>query len=679
MVDSNSYNDVSKSISRRTVNKGALWSMPVIAGVTAVPANAASEPEYFIMFDQMTDNGGDGLPTTVGPGESIVDPTGEDPEQTIHAGIRFNSTTFSDGVSVLVTDSTGTLVSTGTVRLTITSGNAVFGNGNTKVAGSTAVDVPFTNGMAYFGKWNQEGTSTISTIMIDSPLPDSTDNNLTIHAEFLGHDGVSTNNANVPQNGPDASWILGNLHHWGDNTGEGGFGYGGNTPSQPNYVNDEVIAAETLGAVQAGSQHRIFMDKEGELWSSGQNGWGQLGRGSTLTVANNKPGQVTKPDGVSSWTMFSAGGAHNLAVGDDGEIYAWGYNNNGQIGNNTGGVTSNFESGITYTPTKVSIPSNYAAVYGSTAPTSWNDVGGGVKDVAAGSAHSIACLNDGKLVVWGGNWDQAGDAGTFYGSLGIGTYNATTSPNILKIPRIQNGTSTPDFSTYPMVQVAAGGTMQFGGGSGYANEISVPTSGALDASGNIWMWGAGRQGRIGDGANPTNRYWPTRLTTGIGVDGTSSVTLPAFKSLRLDTGGYAIDENDQLWVWGFNQRQVYTGSNYTTVTWYNSGQLGLGIDSRVQATIRQMPNPDGVTGWKDVGGGPYHTVAISTDGDLYAWGCNLQWALGLSKSTPAFTNTTDSSNSALNAPQKIETPDSGVTWETVCDGGYQFSAAVRSN
>jgi len=72
---------------------------------------------------------------------------------------------------------------------------------------------------------------------------------------------------------------------------------------------------------------------------------GQLGNGTTTNRLT--PGPVALPSGVTA-TAVAAGIAHSLAIGPNGKVYAWGFNNVGQLGN---GTTTD-----SHTPLAVNLP-----------------------------------------------------------------------------------------------------------------------------------------------------------------------------------------------------------------------------------------------------------------------------------------------------------------------------------
>jgi len=97
-----------------------------------------------------------------------------------------------------------------------------------------------------------------------------------------------------------------------------------------------------------------------------------------------------------NWLSVSAGFAHTIAMRTDGSLWAWGWNNWGQVGNDT-----NIDR---YVPTRIRADINWALV-------------------SAGNGHSMAICSNGTLWAWGNNYD---------GQLGDGTQvNRSTPVQIL--------------------------------------------------------------------------------------------------------------------------------------------------------------------------------------------------------------------------------------------------------
>lgn len=116
----------------------------------------------------------------------------------------------------------------------------------------------------------------------------------------------------------------GQLYVWGDNT------YG-----QLGLTGDEYIdspqwleLSDKASQVSLGAYHSLVLLTDGTVWSFGRNAFGQLGIGSTQNA-----GKPVFVEGLPRIIAIAAGSLHSLALGADGSVWAWGNNTNSQIGN----------------------------------------------------------------------------------------------------------------------------------------------------------------------------------------------------------------------------------------------------------------------------------------------------------------------------------------------------------
>ena len=116
----------------------------------------------------------------------------------------------------------------------------------------------------------------------------------------------------------------GELYIWG-NGSEGQLGTG---QAKANF-----LAPTRLGtkkdwtAVACGDYHTLALNKSGELWGWGLNGYGQLGN----TTDTNKYAP-TLVSSAAKWEAVDAKCNQTIAVSVDSELYSWGYNDDGQLG-----------------------------------------------------------------------------------------------------------------------------------------------------------------------------------------------------------------------------------------------------------------------------------------------------------------------------------------------------------
>jgi alpha-tubulin suppressor-like RCC1 family protein len=88
--------------------------------------------------------------------------------------------------------------------------------------------------------------------------------------------------------------------------------------------------------VHRGYQHTCALSSSGTVYCWGGNGNGQLGNNST--TEENTPVEVLGVGGsgnLSGISSVTAGGAHTCALSSSGTVYCWGGNGNGQLGNNS--------------------------------------------------------------------------------------------------------------------------------------------------------------------------------------------------------------------------------------------------------------------------------------------------------------------------------------------------------
>ena len=157
-------------------------------------------------------------------------------------------------------------------------------------------------------------------------------------------------------------------------------------------------AGVSFTSITAGEQHSVALDQHGKAWAWGRNDHGQLGDGSL--DHRRVPGEVSMP-ALVTFSRVSPGGFHTLALDLDGRAWAWGGNDNGQLGD------ASLDG--RRTPVQVDAPEAIAFV-----------------DVTAGYHHSMALDDLGNAWAWGRNLS---------GQLGIGSLDdGRRSPTAVRMP-----------------------------------------------------------------------------------------------------------------------------------------------------------------------------------------------------------------------------------------------------
>jgi len=123
--------------------------------------------------------------------------------------------------------------------------------------------------------------------------------------------------------------------------------------------------------VSCGGGHIAATKTDGTLWLWGRNSFG--GIGDNTTVHRSTP--VTTFAGGTNWKQVSGGGVFTAAIKTDGTLWLWGYNNYGNLGDNT------------------TIQKN-TPITTFTGGTNW-------KQVSSGGYHTAAIKTNGTLWTWG--------------------------------------------------------------------------------------------------------------------------------------------------------------------------------------------------------------------------------------------------------------------------------------
>lgn len=398
---------------------------------------------------------------------------------------------------------------------------------------------------------------------------------------------------------------------WGDNEysqlGSPGF------PGAFNAAPQSVPLLGGVTAVAASTHHSLALTADGKVWAWGLNVNGQLGDCTTIIRAQPVTVKTAPNAELNNVIAIAAGSAHSMALTADGNVYTWGGNGFGQLGDGT----LNGRACAAVVP-------------------SWSPTNGKAVDVVAGHVHSMTLMSNGDIYSWGQNT---------YGQLGHGNFTQSSVP--AKVTTVadakaigagyfhsfailangnavawgynyyqQLGDGTSGSSPYAVGVSGVTGVMAVTGGLRHSVAIAANTMGSSTAHRGIWAWGANTDGQGGYGqasgqAEPTpvpvsdkNLFGVTQAVAGLGHT-------------------VAISWNGRIYTWGWN---AY-------------GQLGQGDDDDDPHPTPVLVHVEGQGGPSDtypfvaVAVGELHSLALRSDGTVWAWGGNSHGQLGDASTT----------------------------------------------
>jgi len=269
----------------------------------------------------------------------------------------------------------------------------------------------------------------------------------------------------------------GTVWAWGDDA-QDELGAG----DEPQEVPVPVHPLSKIVALDPGAFTVYALRRDGTVWAWGDNDFGQLGSGS-LDPLPGTPHEVVRLRTVRS---VAGGSSDGYALLRNGTVWAWGDNSLGQLG-----IPPCISSGGPHSTCLLSsVPVQVRAIAHAIALTSSFDT-------------AYALLRNGTVWAWGDN---------SLGELGDGTHHAFSDKPV-RVRGLDH-----------IVAIAAGSETCY----------------ALDGEGNLWAWGYGAYGQLGN-ARAASSDVPVRVQKVGHV-------------VEVAGGGdmaYALDRDGNLWAWGY--------------------------------------------------------------------------------------------------------------------------------
>jgi len=360
-------------------------------------------------------------------------------------------------------------------------------------------------------------------------------------------DGTTTTRANPVQIGTGTDWVNfgacaggyytattyatradGSLWAWGLNTsGQVGDGTVVNklVPTLV-HTTDNVVSS-----ISPGSDFTTGVKTDGTMWAWGYNNLGQVGDGTT--VAKTTPVQIGT---ATNWHGMNCGDDHTIAIQSNGTIWGWGDNYYGELGD---GTTTGRSS-----PVQIGTNNDWAAVF-------------------AGGTSSMAIKANGTLWAWGEN---------NVGQLGDGTLVDKHSP-------VQIGTDNKWVSV------------------GISDDHVM----GLKTDGTLWAWGGNYKGGLGDGTT-VGENAPQQI-------GTDNKWIGFRSGLDFTV---AEKSDGTLWACGYN----------------GDGELGNSSTTDQLTLVQTGTDNDWILQTATGGDRLQYSYALKSNGTLWAWGSNFSGAAG---------------------------------------------------
>jgi alpha-tubulin suppressor-like RCC1 family protein len=365
-------------------------------------------------------------------------------------------------------------------------------------------------------------------------------------------------------------------------------------------------------ALNAGSEHVLALTAGGAVYAWGSNGDRKLGNNSSTnsyTPVRVLKGAQTASDiylgdagGENKIIAITACNVMSAALTLKGDVYVWGDNEYGQLG-------ANYLS-----PNYSGLPVRVLKGEQSESTTYLGDAGGNARIIALSvlSANTLVALTAGGAVyAWGRN---------YYGECGINTVNGSSTNYVLTPVRVLKGEQTAS-------------TTYLGDAGGDNKIIAIDGTGsfvlALTAGGQVYGWGRGYYGTLGNGVSSDINY-PTPIHMLKGAQSESTTYLG-------DAGGNSAIVG--IATVGYNSSHMITAEGTVYSCGNSYGQIGDGTQTNRYTPVRMLKGmqSESTTYLGDAGGdsrivslsgGYYHLLALTAGGTMYTLGYNQYYQLG---------------------------------------------------
>ncbi|MFK2823142.1 di-heme oxidoredictase family protein [Arcobacter sp. YIC-80] len=287
----------------------------------------------------------------------------------------------------------------------------------------------------------------------------------------------------------------------------------------------KVEGLSNIVAIDAGLSHTLALDKNGDVYAFGTNNDGELGNGTTISDATAV--KVLFPQDNIKIVQVTAGSDFSMAIDENGDVWGWGKNNYGQMAQGTKGDDQ-------LIPLKIKIGDNEK-----------------IASIAAGTGHILALTQSGDVYAWGNNFlSQIGYRGYQFRNTNYAWNSGIYTPTKI----------LTNYKNNPVLQIYAGGHSSY----------------ILRANRKVYPWGMYGETTPDGKQEYNNLDFPEDKLTAI-----TSVKDMAAGALHVT----AIKDNNTVFTWRWSFEGSLGGGDSTTNIWFYNYPV-----------IPEFPNEDNNSG-----------------------------------------------------------------------------------